>query len=219
MVRLILEEKEYYLPESWDEVTYSMYKKFSLLEIENENYIEYIMMVISMITGIDIKYLNSLEKNSFNNIISAMSFLLDFERSNSIKNKFNIGDDSYVVKDLKKLTMGEYISLEMLIKENALKNAGNIIYILFRKNDEEFDSSKMEENGKIIEDNLGVIDVLNMLDFFLFIGKTYTKIMNFYSKVRIKKERMKKKSALIRNLSWVMNGLGFHWSMGWHMVT
>jgi len=217
MIKIKIEEKEYELPENWTEVSFSNYKKFRDFEVDGEDYVGYILLIISVMTGIKTEVLYSLNKDSAKELINSMLFLLEFEEDKKVINKFEIKGIQYKLKDLSKLTLGEYISIEELIKKGSIQNAGNIIYVMF-SDGEKFDASKIMENGKLIEDTLSVKEVLNLLDFFLYIGQIYTKTLNYSSNLKIMKEKMKEKNLLIRKLKLVLNGIGFHWSKGWRKV-
>ena len=92
-------------------------------------------------------------------------------------NEFTIGDDKYIaISDFNKLSMGDNISLELMINESTEHNLlSNILPILIRKAKvkgdgslvpDEFDGDKYNELRELFKKELKVTDVLHLSNFF-----------------------------------------------------
>lgn len=182
MVICKIGEKEYNLPEGWTEVSL---EKFEKIIQKNASIAEYKSQVLfgleifSILIGSDVEDLKSLTKTSFE-ILSKEIEWINTAPTGVEKDEFIIGDEMFrPLKDLNKLTMGDNISLELLIKESNEANLLiNILPVLLRKvrkiktengeieELEPFDAEKYAERKELFTKNIFITDVINFRDFF-----------------------------------------------------
>lgn len=182
MVIVKIADSEYTLPESWDEVNL---EKFKLIMEKNAQIKEYKSQILfgleifSILIDCPLQLLRSLTKESFETLTKEIEWI-NKEPVGVDKEHFIIeGKKWKPLKDLNKLTMGDNISLEMMIAEsNEATLLVNILPILIRevkvikeggKEVEvlgDFNAEKYEELRNLFQKNIFITDVINFKDFF-----------------------------------------------------
>ena len=183
MVIVKIAEREYQLPEGWNEVNLS---KFQRIIEKNELISEYKSQILfglelfSILIDCDVEDLKQLTKTSFEKLSEETKWLYN-DVVGVEKPEFVINGETYrPLKDLNKLTMGDNISLEMMINEsNQATLIPNILPILLRKvrkikgedgnwieELEPFNAEEYHERRKLFLENIYITDVINFKDFF-----------------------------------------------------
>lgn len=183
MVIVKIMDKEYELPENWDEVNLDKFERIiekNGLISEYKSQILFGLEIFGILIGADIEDLKSLTKTSFETLSNEISWINEAPVGVD-KDEFVIeGEVFKPLKDLNKLTMGDNISLELMIAESNEANLLiNILPILLRKvkkikNEngewseelEPFDADKYMERKKLFSKNIYITDVINFKDFF-----------------------------------------------------
>ena len=183
MVIVKIGEREYSLPESWSEVNLSKFQRIlekNDLIAEYKSQILFGLEIFSILIDCDVEDLKSLTKTSFEKLSEETKWLYS-DVVGSEKDEFVIGDEVFrPLKDLNKLTMGDNISLEMMIKESTQASLIiNILPILLRKVKkikvesgewieelEPFNAELYYERKKLFMEHIYITDVINFKDFF-----------------------------------------------------
>ncbi|MFM7023331.1 MAG: hypothetical protein ACKOXB_10155, partial [Flavobacteriales bacterium] len=131
MVTIVLNEAEYSLPETWNEVTISQFQRLSKLDVSDK--VDYIFSMLEILTELPKDVLFKIPSHQTKLIVDALGFITSQSLPKDITNDFKLGEDQYTLKPFDTLTMGEIISLEILIKD-INNNIAGIISILFSKN-------------------------------------------------------------------------------------
>jgi len=218
MVTLKLNNQNYNMPNSWYDISITDYKFINDVtsnELLTEG--DKLITILSYLTSIPIETLNNIEYANIKEVIEELSFLKNSSFPESISTIFKVGDNTYKLKEFKKHTLGEVVSIETLIKQSEgdiLSIIGKLIYILYSKNGEEFDADLIDEEAKIIEDNVSIAELNSIIVFFLSIGLTYQQsIHKSLKKQRWMKMGIKEKLIMVLNL--MKTGSGLAWSKGW----
>ena len=183
MIRIELEGKEYSMPEGWNEVKVGLFEKIVHMASTYEDYktdTEYILDMFSLLTGAPKEILIRMTRLSFETITKRMSWVNEEVVATS-KNSWVFDGIEYMpIDNLNNLTMGDSVSLELMIKESNEANIlGNILPILIRKVKKvdkgngkikkmpsEFNADEYQETKDLFNDRLMVSDVIKMKSFF-----------------------------------------------------
>lgn len=182
MVVVKIGDKEYNLPESWSEVNLEKFSKIiekNALIKEYKSQILFGLEIFSILIDAPVDDLKSLTKTSFE-VLTKETEWLNNEVVGGEKDEFIIEGEIYrPLKDLNKLTMGDNISLEMMIAEsNEATLLLNILPILLRRvrkiktemgeieELEPFDAAIYNERKKLFMKHINITDVISFKDFF-----------------------------------------------------
>jgi hypothetical protein len=188
MITIEIEGKEWDLPSDWTEVNLEMFEKIvyqSNVLNEYKSNQEFALDMFSVLTGAPKSELIKLTRKSFD-LLSEKTDWVTQEVKPTKKREWTINGVDYIaVEELSSLTMGESISLELMINNSTPETLlTNILPILIRKvkviekeNGEikkvpqPFNDSEYAELKEIFKKNLNVADVYEIKDFFLGIEK------------------------------------------------
>jgi hypothetical protein len=155
----------YQIPESWNEVTVSQYKKWSQ-DIIGASGIETIIKSISSFSGCPEDYLWDTSEAYLNELGNSIGFILT-PIKDEVKDTLEInGEVYYVKKDFSQLTVGEVKAIEELMTGDLIDNL-NLLFTIFvrRKVDGEWQGvtpKLLEERDKfnevIISDVFGLFE-------------------------------------------------------------
>lgn len=183
MIVIELNGKEYNLPEGWNEVSVRVFQEIAEIAGRYSDYksdIEYIVDMLEGLTGAPKEELMKMTRRSFDALTSKITWV-NGEVKPSKKTNWLIGGEEWIpVTDLDSLTMGDTVSLEIMIKEsNETTILGNILPILIRrvkkiekggkikKVPSEFAADEYKETREIFLDKMMVSDVIQLKTFFL----------------------------------------------------
>lgn len=188
MKQLIIEiddkKKEFNIPTDWNEISIKTYRQLLTID-DSTSVIEQRMKIISILIGVDSEIVEQIYEEDFIILENAIEWLIKLEQKENglewvigeipdIKKEFiEINDEKYYVySDFNKLTMGEQISLNILLEQtqgNLLSSYNKLLCILLRKKKENgkleaFKSSFMDRADMF--DNINISDVHNLFVFF-----------------------------------------------------
>jgi hypothetical protein len=127
-----LDDKDYQVPENWNEMSLKLYVNVAKLEEKKSEYLLgelYLLKIIEAICDAEDGELDDLTLEDVNDISKSIGFLQEEAEWPNVK-ILEIEGTTYVFpSDLNKLTMGEYISMKTF-QENISSQAEAIPYIL-----------------------------------------------------------------------------------------
>lgn len=165
--------KEFVIPQSWNEVSVGQTTKLALLQRDGVNNLELMVKILSILAKMDEDIVYMMQQEDFVKVIEAINFT-NQEIKGELKDCVNIeGEDYYLKKDFDKLTMGEIISIETIIKQhnnNVQLALPQLLCIFLRKkkengNLESFKNSFMQRQE--LFEGLTITDVNDIFVFFL----------------------------------------------------
>lgn len=182
MIIIEINEKEYNLPQSWNEVNIEMFEKVmkhaSILSTYKSEVL-YTLEMFGILSGAPIEELRKMNRESFEKIGNLCEWANE-EITPTGKNRWIIEGDEYMAVDnMNSLSMGDTISLEIMINESDEANLlGNILPMLIRKVKKitktngsikelpsEFDADNYDEVRNLFKKNLYVGDVFELKSF------------------------------------------------------
>lgn len=131
------------LPKSWNDI--KLYQYQDLVSIDTDSYetdIDVNLEEISILldTTIDDPYIQDMDIDELIKILNSIKWLRNTPSTNFSKELFN-----YKVKELNKLTLGEFIDIDHFISQDSIKNLHIVCSILYKK-------YKDDEWGNTIEE-------------------------------------------------------------------
>lgn len=183
MIVIEIKEKEYKMPSAWSEVNLDLFEKIikqttGLSQYKSET--EFSLDLFSILTGAPREDLMLMTRKSFLDLTEQINWV--FEEVVPTKRKHWVinGEEFMAVENLNTLSMGESISLEIMIKDSNEENIlTNILPILIRrvkkiqrtngkvkKEPASFDSNEYEELKELFKSKLTVPDVVELKSFF-----------------------------------------------------
>jgi hypothetical protein len=172
MKKIKINEVEYLLPENWNDVNIQQYKKIQDLIFDNPSLSTQITNIISIFLNIDIEDVRSFSLEDVKNI--DISFINN-EIKKELKKVITIDNKKYgLVKDLKKLTLGEYVDLDYYITIDS--NLENICAIIMRPvidedgelyTIEKYDSETSKDRAILFGNKMNIEQMLGVYDFFI----------------------------------------------------
>lgn len=194
MITLELENEQYDLPEGWHEVSVGKFQK--ILEIINlfgdyKSEIEYVIDMLQVLTDAPKSSLMKMTRGSFDILANKLQWL-NVDVQPVEKSSWIIGGVEYMpLKNLDGLSMGDSVSLELMIKESTEANIlGNILPILIRKVKkiesnggaikkvpDEFDAEEYAQTREQFLHKIMVAEVISLKVFFSDGGKEFSSIL------------------------------------------
>lgn len=183
MITIELEGKEYVMPEGWDEVSVGTFEKIVQLASQYAAYgsdAEYVIDMLATLTGAPKDVLLRITRKSFDDLSQRLSWVSE-EVSPSNKESWLINGIEYMpVRNLDTLTMGDSVSMELMVKESNEANIlGNLLPMLIRKVKkidagggktkkvaDAFDANEYAETKELFNKHLMVCDVIRLKSFF-----------------------------------------------------
>ena len=185
MIELKIENKVYEMPNSWEEV--SIKKYIEIQNLEGEEGTRKLIKVISILSDIDLKTLYQVQLEDLNQFDMGW---LGKEIENGIEKTIDIDGIKYgIVKDMKKLSLGEYVDLDFFVKDMD-NNFHNIVAVLMRPVIQEEDGIYMIEKydpetasirADIFFEKMNVKQLLNSSSFFLNSANGFLENMKTFS--------------------------------------
>lgn len=176
-------------PNSWDEVPLKYGRKLFQINSSGMTDHQYLEEVIKCF-DIDI---NNYKIEDINNLKYKVLNLISSKPNETMETEFIINGIRYhLVKDLKQLTFGEFLDLELLLSQsetsNIFENLHNVLGVMLREQTKvgsryfgkvkfepkPYDSEKVLENAKLFDKVLSVNDVYGFSTFFLLQGIVYS---------------------------------------------
>lgn len=172
MIELKIEDKIYKMASDWSEVTIDKYIKIQEIEDKTQN-MKFFVSIVSILSDCPLELLYTINIDDFTMIdLSWIGKDVDKE----IKKIVEINGVRYgVVKDMKKLTLGEYTDLDYYIQKPN-ENIHLILAVLMRpviQEDgdlyiiEKYNIETLEARAELFKRNMNVVQLTSVSDFFL----------------------------------------------------
>ena len=157
------------VPTKWEEVSLGQFEKIMKLT-GGENKRVDVMSLLSLLTGQDEDYINSLPATFVETLMAHLIFLNDNPRTyDHTASQIKIGGDFYSIHFLEELKFGEYVEVNESIKNDPL-DYSSILAILCRKDgeafDEDFAANKFKQRKEMFQQQ-PVTEILPLIGFFL----------------------------------------------------
>lgn len=157
------------VPTKWEEVTLGQFEKIMKLTGGESKKVD-VMSLLSILTGQDEDYINSLPASFVETLMAHLIFLNDNPRTyDHTASQIKIGGDFYSIHFLEELKFGEYVEVNESIKNDPL-DYSSILAILCRKDgeafDEDFAANKFKQRKEMFQQQ-PVTEILPLIGFFL----------------------------------------------------
>jgi len=198
MIKLTLNENEYILADDWSDVNFGQY--IDILNIQQDSF-EDLEKSIKMLAALSDKPnelevdLYEMDIQEFKELSESMSWInTDFkEEANKAeaKDKFEIDGKQYVIKKTyNKLTLGEMVSVETLLKNPNFNHQEIALGVLLREvvdgKEKPFNEDDFMYVINTLKYKINLIGVYNYITFFLSgVGTSTTKNSKGFSVVKI----------------------------------
>jgi hypothetical protein len=183
MILIELGDKEYKMPEGWNEVNLEMFErivKLSSLLNSYKSEIEFSLDMFSILTGAPMEELKKLTRGGFETLSSKVEWVNTDIKPSGKKSFILDGEEWMPVDDLQSLSMGDSISMELMIKDSTDETIlTNLLPVLIRRVKKiqkangrvkkvpgDFEADKYEETKELFKKNLYVADVFQLKSFF-----------------------------------------------------
>jgi predicted CopG family antitoxin len=130
------------LPKSWNDISLEIYQELHSIKKEDKTYTELLVEQISLLLDIapDDEYFDELDIDELINIINNIKWI-----KNTPSENFSNVIDNLNLKDINKMTLGEFIDLEHFFKDDYIKNLHLICSILYKQYEVDKWNNKIEE--------------------------------------------------------------------------
>lgn len=157
------------VPTKWEEVTLGQFEKIMKLTGGESKKVD-VMSLLSILTGQDEDYINSLPASFVETLMAHLIFLNDNPRTyDHTASQIKIGNDFYSIHFLEELKFGEYVEVNESIKNDPL-DYSSILAILCRKDGELFDedyvANRFKKRKEMFQEQ-PVTEILPLIGFFL----------------------------------------------------
>lgn len=167
------EDKQFFIPESWDEVNLEQFCRLYQFNRDFLTPIETAVRTLHIFTGIDEDTIMMFNYDDFQKLCSIIEFTTTEIESKLIESININGEEYFLKKEFDKLTMGEIISIEVILNDsqgNIMGCMDKLLCIFLRKKKpngklENFKSDFMER-VKIFRD-LPISQIYGLFIFFL----------------------------------------------------
>jgi hypothetical protein len=184
MIVFEMNGKDYNLPENWNEVSLDMFRKIqrhsSILNSYKSTTQFALEMTAILLGGAPINDLLRLDRESYVTLSDKCEWV-NKDVKTSKKKEWVIDGETYLpINDLNKMSMGDSISLELMINESdEIDLLPNMLPMLIRKGVKklvkgkevmvagEFDADNYEQTKQLFLKNLMIADVVHLQSFFL----------------------------------------------------
>lgn len=162
-----MEDTTKYIKTSWEEVTLAEFIELGKIEanLELEGlFLSKRVKQMVVISNISEDELLNMSAEAFNELVDLSKFL-DTEAEGNF-DEFEIDGVTYAYVNPSKMTAGEVISIETIVKQgvdNKVNSLSKQLAIMIRPKGEEFDVAKIEERSKLFEERLTVPNFIKLL--------------------------------------------------------
>lgn len=178
-----IEEKEYKIPSGWHEVTIEVFNRIAEVSMGLSNYksdYQFSVDMFEAITGAPKEDLLKMTRRGFEVMTSLTEWAKEEIPKKEISNWNFAGFDWIAISDLNSLSMGDSISLEILLKDSEGHTLlSNILPFLIRKAKtkvgadgkkklvpSDLDMEEYNDIKEILTKNLMISDVMHLQGFF-----------------------------------------------------
>lgn len=155
MITVNVNDIDYLIPESWNEVTVKMQAKAIENVSINPKDIDNYLLNISAYTGIPFELLANMDLADFEELILPMSFLKEEPQTPLITEFLFRGHTYHVLKSLEKAKVREYTSCQAVLgnyKDNPVAALPTLIAIVAKRENETMDDYDLDSRSVMFED-------------------------------------------------------------------
>lgn len=222
---LTLNDKDYYIPQKWTEVSLESYQK--LMNNVDDKTDEYTktLSTINCLTSAPIDVLEKCKKTDIELVTQAVSKLLEVKVNTTLNMIITVNDIEYGFHpNLQDITFAEFVDLDNYLSD-PWKNMHRIMAVLYRPitkqnkkkyKIEDYDSTKCMQTAEVFKKSLSVATVNGASSFFLTIAGEYLSVLQ--SSLSKKQKKMLKDTE-ITNKSSITSGDGTELSTTSQMVS
>lgn len=155
-------------PKSWEDVTLKQFEELERYYANTEKQFD-LREVLHIFTNKTIDEINEMPMEFVDRIMEEMSFLTEKFKEQEPSNKIEIDGVTYMVNTFEKMKTGEYVALDMALK-NDKYDYSSMLAIICRKEGEKYDSryeSEDFEKRKLMFEGVSIVKVMPIVNFFL----------------------------------------------------
>lgn len=172
------------VPASWDEITLKLYEEIErFYDGKDENFD--VRDVLTILTNKTEDEINALPAEFLDTILTHLIFLTTTPEVGEPTNKIEIDGEEYSINVMEKLKLGEYVSVDNIIKGNKHDYA-SILAVLCRKKGEIYDSkfeAEVFDKRKEMFEKQPVTKILPIISFFFSLYIMSERLSQLYSLV------------------------------------
>tara|TARA_R100001463_G_scaffold127864_2_gene186171 strand:+ start:2605 stop:3258 length:654 start_codon:yes stop_codon:yes gene_type:complete len=193
------DSKWYSMPDTWNELPLDKYMSV-MTYLTNEKTTDHtrLVMMIHHLTDIPEQDLWNMTIPDLTQINEVMKDMLKSEPNQELKHILNIKGKKYGFHPkLKNVSLGEFVDIEMCIREGMYENLHTLLSILYRPIIEEDgdkyiieDYQPSQDRANLFRDNLKVEDINGASVFFYALGAQLLETMAVYLKAETMRERL-----------------------------
>lgn len=192
MIDIKINDNTYKLPSCWEDITLKDYKAIYDFE-KNHTFksdVLYSVHLMAMLMGCDSDELMKFTSEQFEKLVDQIEWVKEDPKNTNIK-EVVLNDITYVVtNDLNTITMGEKVSIDTILQNDPSDLCG-LMCVLLRprvkiynaeKGEEEYEQEEFNIKNysyrrELFFENLKLVDVKGITDFFLSGEKQYSENM------------------------------------------
>ena len=212
MVTLKLEEKEYFLPESWEEITIKNFKQI-YPHLKDEINSDKIFRVISVLTKIEYDIVKQMSDFTITQIFKELNFIFQPIPEIEIEEKFEFQNQKYFIpQSPADIKFGQWVDIEVI--KDPIQGLNEIIAIISKKDEDEvYDYGKLRKRIKDF-DNLSITIAFAIQNSLNNQKKKYMTIMQYFL---VAKELDQQQQQVLTNFH--KNGGGMLLLLTWPITT
>lgn len=177
MVKIEFEDNIMHIPTAWEDIKLCDYETWYMNVPQTQA--EHVQFIAD-ICKIDSDFLLNASVELFDTILGNIRFV--FEKEFKPVNKIEIEGINYSISYSDKLTLGEYVDVDEIIKSDGTTKVSDILAVVCRPVGETYDPDKLEER-KLLFRNATCDKVLPLITFFLCRKQESEMILHHCSKV------------------------------------
>jgi hypothetical protein len=165
------EARTFDLPESWNEVSVDTFSKIWGIDREAFTPIELTVESVSLMTGIDSDSLMMMTPVEFNKVAEIIEFTNKDVEGTNVDSITVDGEEYFLYKDFNKLTMGEVISLEILMEKadgKLMTVMPDMLCLFLRKKKENGKLESFKKSFMERAESFKKVSIADVNDIFLF---------------------------------------------------
>jgi hypothetical protein len=183
MITVELEGREWNMPAGWNEVSIEMFEKIvkqSSMLNDYKSQTQFAIEMFHVLTGAPIEDLNKMTRAGFETLSKYTEWVNTEIKGTKRKTWVFDGIEYMAIEDLNALTMGESVSMELIINDSTSEELlTNLLPVLIRKVKkiqktngkvkkvpDAFDANEYNELKELFRKNLMVADVFELKSFF-----------------------------------------------------
>jgi len=173
------------VPESWEDVSIKQYVDLAKIP-KGLPPLDYVLEILHIFRGVPKELLYQTDEESLNRMAEPLTFLQNNPSVETVATEFNIkGTKYYYNRQFDKLSVGEMISLEMLVEKDKLTDTSSIPYLLAiilreKGQDEElqvFNADNIYDRITLFEQHISIGEAMGLVFFFKNGGRDYITIL------------------------------------------